>query len=109
MENALSSFAGGRQYDRHALRVVCQRVLQRQIYLPILPSAATDAKRQKQGSYLQGKAEGREEGRVEGREEERLLADAEKLESARAMLAEGDSKEKVCRVLELSEAQIKAL
>ncbi len=61
----------------------------------------TDMLYEKQGSYLQGKAE--------GREEERLLADAEKLESARAMLAEGDSKEKVCRVLKLSEAQIKAL
>ena len=77
----------------------------------------TDMLYEKQGSYLQGKAEGREEGRVEGlaegeekgRKEERLLADAEKFESARAMLAEGDSKEKVCRVLKLSEAQIKAL
>ena len=65
----------------------------------------TDMLYEKQGSYLQGKAE----GRVEGRKEERLLADAEKFESARAMLAEGDSKEKVCRVLKLSEDQIKAL
>ena len=55
--------------------------------------------------YKKGLAKGEEKGR----KEERLLADAEKLESARAMLAEGDSKEKVCRVLKLSEAQIKAL
>lgn len=53
--------------------------------------------------------EARAEGEAKGRKEERQLAEAEKLESARAMLAEGDSKEKVCRVLKLSEAQIHSL
>ncbi|MCQ2064020.1 MAG: hypothetical protein MJY99_11870 [Fibrobacter sp.] len=42
--------------------------------MPILPSAATDAKRQKQGSYLQGKREG---------------ASETKLDIAKAMLALG--------------------
>lgn len=47
--------------------------------------------------------------RAEGRDEERRKADAEKLEAAREMLRDGDSIEKICRILKLSEEQIAGL
>ena len=61
----------------------------------------TDMLYEKQGSYLQGKAE--------GREEERQLAEAKKLESARNLIGQGVSKEIVIQSMHLSEDQIKAL
>ncbi len=47
--------------------------------------------------------------RAEGREEERQKSDKEKLDSAREMLQDGDSVEKICRVLKLSEERVRAL
>lgn len=48
-------------------------------------------------------------GEAKGREAERMNSIQEKLEAAREMLAEGDSIEKVCRILKLTEAQVKSL
>ncbi|MCQ2050152.1 MAG: hypothetical protein MJZ22_04005 [Candidatus Saccharibacteria bacterium] len=62
---------------------------------PILPSAATDAKRQKQGSYLQGKREGTSET---------------KLDIAKAMLALGKlSVAEIAQAAKLTEAEVLAL
>ncbi|MCQ2125491.1 MAG: hypothetical protein MJZ25_15040 [Fibrobacter sp.] len=65
----------------------------------------TDLAYEKEGSYLQGKADGEDIGR----KEERQKALSEKLQAAREMLREGDSVEKVCRILKLTEEQVKAL
>lgn len=61
----------------------------------------TDLAYEKEGSYLQGKAD--------GEQIEREKALSEKLQAAREMLREGDSVEKVCRILKLTEEQVKAL
>ncbi len=72
-------------------------MLQRQIYLPILPSAATDAKRQKQGSYLQGVRETKQED-ILGMHQEGLSAEAiarvvkYSIEDVQKILNEADSK-----------------
>lgn len=55
------------------------------------------------------RAEGRAEGHSEGVAEERKRADEERHEMAKAMLAEGDSVEKVVRISKLPEAEILAL
>ncbi len=54
----------------------------------------------------ESREEGRAEGRVEGRAEG---ADAKAREMASAMLAEGDSAEKVVRVSKLSEEDVLAI
>ena len=77
-------------------------MLQRQIYLPILPSAATDAKRQKQGSYRQGKAEGREDGHAEG-------ADAKNKELAKGFRDDGFPLEAIAKRTGLTPEEILAL
>ncbi len=61
----------------------------------------TDLAYEKEGSYLQGKAA--------GEQIERQKALSEKLQAAREMLREGDSAERVCRILKLTEEQVKAL
>jgi hypothetical protein len=53
-----------------------------------------------------GFSEGRAEGRAQGAAEERKKANEERLEMARAMLAEGDSIEKVTRIFKLSESEV---
>ncbi len=65
----------------------------------------TDLAYEKEGSYLQGKADGEQIGRMD----ERQKALSEKLQAAREMLSDGDSVEKVCRILKLTEEQVKAL
>ncbi|SOD13583.1 conserved hypothetical protein (putative transposase or invertase) [Fibrobacter sp. UWB16] len=59
--------------------------------------------------HSEGFAEGRAEGHSEGVAEERKRADEERREMAKAMLAEGDSVEKVVRISKLPEAEILAL
>lgn len=54
----------------------------------------------------ESREEGRAEGRVEGRTEG---ADAKAREMASAMLAEGDSVEKVVRISKLPEAEVLAI
>ena len=49
------------------------------------------------------------EGKTEGAAEERKKANEERLEMARAMLAEGDSIEKVTRIFKLSESEVLAV
>lgn len=56
-----------------------------------------------------GFSEGRAEGRAQGAAEERKKANEERLEMARAMLAEGDSIEKVTRIFKLSESEVLAV
>lgn len=48
-------------------------------------------------------------GEANGRKQERAKAEEEKLASAREMLQDGDSVEKICRVLKLSEERVRAL
>ncbi len=48
-------------------------------------------------------------GEAKGRKQERAKAEEEKLASAREMLKDGDSVEKICRVLKLSEERVRAL
>lgn len=48
-------------------------------------------------------------GEAKGRKLERQKAEEEKLASAREMLQDGDSVEKICRVLKLSEERVRAL
>lgn len=66
----------------------------------------TDMLYEKQGSYLQGKAEGREEGRAEGREEG---ADAKNRELAKDFRDDGVSLEIISRRTGLTPEEIKAL
>lgn len=49
------------------------------------------------------------EGKTEGAAEERKKANEERLEMARASLAEGDSIEKVTRIFKLSESEVLAV
>ena len=57
----------------------------------------------------EGRAEGHSEGFAKGRAEERKKADEERREMAKAMLAEGDSVEKVVRISKLSDAEVFAI
>ncbi len=62
----------------------------------------TDMLYEKQGSYLQGKRDGRAEGRKEGVSET-------KLDIAKAMLAANEPMDKICAYTELTEAEVLAL
>ncbi|MCQ2120818.1 MAG: Rpn family recombination-promoting nuclease/putative transposase [Fibrobacter sp.] len=68
----------------------------------------TDMLYEKQGSYLQGKEDGLQEAEKKLQEAEQKHLN-ERLEAAREMLAEGLSKETVCRIQKLTEAQVQAL
>ena len=68
----------------------------------------TDMLYEKQGSYLQGKEDGLREAEKKLQEAEQKHLN-ERLEAAREMLAEGLSKETVCRIQKLTEAQVQAL
>ena len=59
--------------------------------------------------FAEGRAEGHSEGFAKGRAEERKKADEERREMAKAMLAEGDSVEKVVRISKLSDAEVFAI
>ena len=48
-------------------------------------------------------------GEANGRKQERAKAEEEKLASAREMLQDGDSVEKICRVLKLTEERVRTL
>lgn len=65
----------------------------------------TDLAYEKEGSYLQGKADGEDIGR----KEERQKALSEKLQAAREMLRDNIPLEKVIKYQNLTEEQIKAL
>ena len=73
----------------------------------------TDLKAEHEIGFSEGRAEGRaqgfSEGKTEGAAEERKKANEERLEMARAMLAEGDSIEKVTRIFKLSESEVLAV
>ena len=69
----------------------------------------TDLKAEHEIGFSEGRAEGRAQGFSEGAAEERKKANEERLEMARAMLAEGDSIEKVTRIFKLSESEILAV
>ena len=62
----------------------------------------TDLKAEHEIGFSEGRAEGRAQGFSEGAAEERL-------EMARASLAEGDSIEKVTRIFKLSESEVLAV
>lgn len=65
----------------------------------------TDLAYEKEGSYLQGKADGEDIGR----KEERQKALSEKLQAAREMLRDNIPLEKVIKYQNLTEEQVKAL
>ena len=73
----------------------------------------TDLKAEHEIGFSEGRAEGRaqgfSEGKTEGAAEERKKANEERLEMARASLAEGDSIEKVTRIFKLSESEVLAV
>ena len=69
----------------------------------------TDLKAEHEIGFSEGRAEGRAQGFSEGAAEERKKANEERLEMARAMLAEGDSIEKVTRIFKLSESEVLAV
>jgi predicted transposase YdaD len=73
----------------------------------------TDLKAEHEIGFSEGRAEGRAqgfaEGKTEGAAEERKKANEERLEMARASLAEGDSIEKVTRIFKLSESEVLAV
>lgn len=69
----------------------------------------TDLKAEHEIGFSEGRAEGRAQGFSEGAAEERKKANEECLEMARAMLAEGDSIEKVTRIFKLSESEVLAV
>ena len=60
-------------------------------------------------SEKRGEIRGEKRGEIIGRKAERQKAEADKLDSARAMLAEGDSVDKIRRVLKLTEEQVAKL
>ena len=53
--------------------------------------------------------ESEKRGEIIGRKAEQKKAEAAKMDAARAMLAEGDSVDKICRVLKLTEEQVAKL
>lgn len=65
----------------------------------------TDLAYEKEGSYLQGKADGEDIGR----KKERQKALSEKLQAAREMLRDNIPLEKVIKYQNLTEEQVKAL
>ena len=69
----------------------------------------TDLKAEHEIGFSEGRAEGRAQGFSEGAAEERKKANEERLEMARAALAEGDSIEKVTRIFKLSESEVLAV
>ena len=69
----------------------------------------TDLKAEHEIGFSEGRAEGRAQGFSEGAAEERKKANEERLEMARASLAEGDSIEKVTRIFKLSESEVLAV
>lgn len=71
----------------------------------------TDMLYEKQGSYLQGKREGREEGRAEGLKKGKEEGVSEtKLDIAKAMLALGKlSVAEIAQAAKLSEAEVLTL
>ena len=69
----------------------------------------TDLKVEHEIGFSEGRAEGRAQGFSEGAAEERKKANEERLEMARASLAEGDSIEKVTRIFKLSESEVLAV
>ena len=60
-------------------------------------------------SEKRGEIRGEKRGEIIGRKAEQKKAEADKLDAARAMLAEGDSVDKICRVLKLTEEQVAKL
>lgn len=67
----------------------------------------TDLAYEKDGSFLQGKANGEEICLAKGREEAEQEYLEKTLQAAREMLLEGDSVEKVCRIQKLTEQQVR--
>ena len=66
------------------------------------------AEKWRKNAELKGRLEGRKEGKLEGRKEGMLEGRKEgKLETAKAMLAEGDSLEKIARVTGISRRTLK--
>ena len=58
---------------------------------------------------IRGEKRGEIRGEIIGRKAERQKAEADKIDAAKAMLSEGDSVDKICRVLKLTEEQVAKL
>ncbi len=69
----------------------------------------TDLAYEKEGSYLQGKADGEDIGRKEERQKAGQEHLEEKLQAAREMLRDNIPLEKVIKYQNLTEEQVKAL